>query len=98
MSTFETCIRCGYESQPVDNIENMHGVNVLHVGLYGGYAQFIDNELEETKEQYGDFSLCHKCGHELMTVFLNIPAEQYRSWHPNSGDDFCCGWKTTDNL
>lgn len=92
MSEHFKCDRCKSVFEPVMGIHNMHGDNVLNVKLSGGYSQFVDTEIEESPELYTDLKLCHKCGHDFMTGFMNIPADKYSCWHPNSGDDYCEGW------
>lgn len=85
------CQRCHNDIKPVFKDIAEQGENALIIKIDGGYAQFIDTFGEEDKEET-TFVLCHKCGHDFMTNFMNIPAEKYSGWHPNSGDDYCKGW------
>lgn len=86
------CDRCDAAIERVMNMDDMHGDNVLNIKLSGGYAQFIDNEIDYAPEPYTDLKLCHKCGHDFMTGFMNVPAEEYSYWHPADGSDYCKGW------
>lgn len=81
------CTRCKAYIPPVFEGTDQ-GDNALIIYLDGGYSQFIDAEAD-TKER---FVLCHKCGHEYMTDFMNIPAKDYKGWHPKTDDPFCEGW------
>ena len=92
MKTNMKCDRCDTLIKPVMGIPEMHGDNVLNVNLSGDYSQFIDNDLNDP-EPHTRIQLCHKCGHDFMTVFMGIPATEYTHWHPASGDDYCEGWR-----
>lgn len=87
------CDRCGDPIPRVMGIPDMHGDNVLNITISGGYSQFIDSEPYSQPEAYTRLMICHKCGHEFMTGFMNIPASEYSSWHPKTKDDYCEGWK-----
>ena len=92
MSKALRCERCNGIIQRVLNVDDSQGDNALHVTLSGGYSQFIDNELENQPEPYTQIMLCHKCGHDFMTNFMDVPAEKYSNWHPSTGDRYCEGW------
>ena len=86
------CDRCGSVVERVMGMDDMPGDNVLNIKLSGGYSQFIDNDLDSEPEPHTHIQLCHKCGHDFMTGFMNIPASEYSYWHPTDGSDYCEGW------
>lgn len=86
------CDRCNAVIERVLNMYDMHGDNVLNVKLSGGYSQFIDNDLDSEPEPHTQLELCHKCGHEFMSGFMNVPAEEYSYWHHTDGSEYCKGW------
>lgn len=92
MTEILKCDRCNSVIEHVMNMEDMHGDNVLNINITGGYSQFIDNDLDSEPEPYTRIELCHKCGHEFMSDFMNIPAEEYSYWHPKDGSEYCKGW------